>query len=318
MVNPMRKSIKNGRFHRFVSMMVWKVMFLFLFACLGISNLYSWTGLCHKRLALVSAKIASSGRFLASLSGEHSDLSPDSSSDSLSFTSAFLKELAAGAIAPDRRGVGWLPPSYHGLTPFRIKGEKLRGKAHIAYKNIVNGILVPRENHKRWGFDAGRALHIIQDLCQPFHTGSGNDESLYHSLYEKQVEKHLESVMNKVSAKLSIDQPAIESYGMFSFGNDSFLHIPFKSADYGRSDFNELHRLCRLGVWNKGVEELTVRCFLRALRLGASFLRELESVISRNMHSSVNLFPETCLVAGSSLCGILFVLWMHFFIYCRE
>jgi len=277
---------------------------LFLFGVVmvlvvAVPGLSAWTGICHKRLAVLSAQIA----FGSQITHE-------------SKYEGFLKDLKAGVIAPDRRGPGWLPPSFHGLTPFNVKGEKLRGKAHIAYRKIINSILSSSGENKIWWFEVGRALHIVQDLCQPFHTGSGNDEGLYHSLYEKEVERRIELLIENLKANLGNSEYEIESFSSLSFGDDSFLQVPFKSAYMGRSDFDNLHRLCRLGKWSEELQLLTERCMLRAVRLGAACINEFDSLKKECAHS--RWFSQSCMATASSLCGVLLVLWMHFFIYCRE
>jgi hypothetical protein len=319
--------VKHGRFtgRSIISGYVLRKLKLWIFAALYFIAVltppcaYGWTGTCHRRLAALSVRLVIKANPLSSLSNCSSDSSEGSSHSS----KEYLRALSDGSVVPDKRGAnGWLPPSFHGLTPFHIGGEKLRGKAHIAFRDIMNGVFYVKGDEKELWFQSGRALHVIQDLCQPFHTGSGNNESLYHSGYEERVEERIDYFIDRVMKELDASKGDIDTFSCIASGYESFVDLPIKAANGGRSDFDELHRLCRQGEWTEGkwtgsMETLTIRCLLRATKLGARLIQKVEFLRKQRCVSDYGRFSGNCMATASALCGIIFILWMHYFIYCR-
>jgi len=113
-------------------------------------------------------------------------------------------------------------------------------------------------------------------------------------------------------------RPFLEwSFEGFAFGNDSFYKTPVAAATIGRSDYENLHLLCRKANWGPELKELTVRCLQRAVKFGVSALYFFISSY-RNRSSAQQKKGTVFETAGITLCSIIFVLWTHFLIYCKD
>ena len=168
-----------------------------------------------------------------------------------------VSSLVRGSVAPDRRQEGWLPPACHGYDPTKEEGTRKRmGLAPKAFAQIINFIRAKNMSRKQRAFEIGRALHLIQDLSQPFHVGSGLFEGRYHARYEKWIDRRADYLVKSARDR------AIKA----SIRKGRPKDVAEELARLTRLDYLELHRLCRKKEWGKELEELTVRCFARAIR----------------------------------------------------
>ena len=179
-----------------------------------------------------------------------------------------ISSLLKGSVAPDKRAKGWLPPGCHGYDPSKENTVNRRmGLAPKALQQIINRIRGQRMTKRQRAFEIGRALHLVQDLSQPFHVGSGLHENRYHARYEKWIDQRAD-YLTKSGRDLaaSCDEP---------FGRPK--EVAEELARQTRQDYIELHRLCRQREWGEELEQLTIRCFGRALR----YSRYVESEVRR-------------------------------------
>lgn len=167
-----------------------------------------------------------------------------------------------------------------------------------ALQQIINRIRGQRMSKRKRAFEIGRALHLVQDLSQPFHVGSGLHEKKYHARYEKWIDQRAD-YLTKSGRDLaaSCDEP---------FGRPK--EVAEELARQTRQDYMELHRLCRQSEWGEELEQLTIRCFGRALK----YSRYVESEVKRGRvkKSWAHLVDLTAMV--------IFVLAVHLLMRTRS
>ena len=179
--------------------------------------------------------------------------------DELQFEEALLH----GTAAPDLRGKGWLPPSYHGYDP--KESGRWPGLAPRAIGDLMNKIRARASLGRQACFDSGRVLHLLQDLTQPFHTGSGRNEGAFHYDYEAWVDERAENMVAQAVAAYCKREES--SWDMRP------KDLACSLARNTRRDYLELHQLCREKPWGRELEEFTVRRFVRAIEVSVEALR---------------------------------------------
>jgi hypothetical protein len=101
---------------------------------------------------------------------------------------AHRRELLAGAVAPDTRGLGGIPASDHIFHPGEsnpLPGAPARA-ASMMWALANRGPVDPAS----LAFEFGRVCHLVADLAQPLHTDGGAAhprEKTYHSRFERDV-----------------------------------------------------------------------------------------------------------------------------------
>ena len=159
--------------------------------------------------------------------------------------------LVEGSVAPDKRGDGWLPPACHGYDPSQDdRAKRRRGIAPKSLAQIINTVRARKMTKGERAFQIGRALHITQDLTQPFHTGSGNDERRYHAPYEKWVDKRADAIIQKALVNFHKDSMSLSGRPK---------EVSEELARRTRKDYWRLHKLCRQKPWGEELESFTAR-----------------------------------------------------------
>ncbi len=175
-----------------------------------------------------------------------------------------------GVVAPDRRGPGWLPPIYHSYNPVFVPSPRRKwgnGKGPQVISKIANRILGRQLKDSALAFELGRLLHVTQDLCQPFHNGSGMSERQYHAAYERWVDKRLDILRYRIVAALREKAREVSSSSLSELGR--------VAARESREDYYELHKLCRRRPWGKDLEDLTVKRLVSAVVYSRAMLDEV-------------------------------------------
>jgi len=167
--------------------------------------------------------------------------------------------LLDGSVAPDRRGRGWLSPARHGYDPTALDRPNGRpGLAPSTCGQVINAALAKPLDDDGAAFELGRALHVIEDCCVPFHTGRGMAEARYHARYERWVDERADLLVRRAYEQVQREGWAVPVRRP--------VELAEMLAEWAREDYLALHRLCRRPVWGAELETLTVRRLAAALR----------------------------------------------------
>lgn len=93
-----------------------------------------------------------------------------------------LDRFLEGAVAPDQRRAGWIPPRAHVFH--REDAARRGGLAGRAVAGLEAWLRAQPTRGAAWWFQAGRLAHLVADLAQPLHTATSPEERPMHAAFE--------------------------------------------------------------------------------------------------------------------------------------
>jgi len=218
-----------------------------------VEPLYGWGAKTHRRLTQMALELCSV-QSRKSLRG-------------------FEGVLEAGVVAPDGRGKGAIGAYNHCFDPQRFAdGDGRCGGGPKTVARLSKGALRARSDDEAFVFELGRVLHILQDLAQPFHTGSGCQEKRYHSRYERWVDEELELLFGTLKPRCVMRRRPKWPIRRWS---DTVEEQAFAIAVQSKAQWQTLHLACRRRPWGSALEETTVQSLLRGLEVSVLCIDEL-------------------------------------------